>query len=224
MQPDPVNDITKRTQRYWYEDGIWEIGFGLANALLGFFYLLTANLNWEGPYAILLVALQMGLLIGLFMTINKVVIFLKERITYPRTGYVAYRKPAPSTRLKKILRTALLAAGTAALVSGLATIQAAANQMPLVISVILAGTLVFIGYHFSLVRLYITAALTIVWGYILSRYPFSDPYSTGAFFAGFGLLILFSGAITLYIYLRRTHPVANDLLDVSFPGNDQDKQ
>jgi hypothetical protein len=223
MQPDPVNNITKRTQRYWYEDGIWEIGFGLVNALLGLFYLLTANLDWEGPYSMLLVALQMGLLIGLFTTINRVVTFLKERITYPRTGYVAYRKPAPSARLKKILRTALIAAGTGALVGGLATIQAAANQMPLVISVILAGTLVFIGYYFSLVRLFITAALSIAWGYILSRYSLSNLSSTGAFFAGFGLLILLSGAVTLFIYLRRTHRVTKDLLDVSFPDSSQNE-
>jgi hypothetical protein len=224
MQSDPVNDITKRTQRYWYVDGIWEIGFGLVNTLLGSFYLLTARLDWKGPLSSLLVVLQMGVLIGLFMTIHKVVTFLKERITYPRTGYVAYRKPALSTRLKKALLTALLAAGIAALVGGLAAVRLTANRMPLVISVILAGTLIFLGYRFSLVRLYIIAALTIVWGYTVSLYPLSDLSSTGAFFAGFGLLILFSGAVTLFFYLRRTHPATEDLLDAPLPENYQDER
>ena len=219
MQPDPVTDIQKRTQRYWYEDGIWEIGFGLVNALLGVFYLLTSRLNWDGPLSIVLMFLQMGVLIGLFLSINKVVKFLKERITYPRTGYVAYRKPAPSARLKKIILAALLSAGMAALVGALAVIQQTANRMPLVISILLAGTLIYIGYRFSLMRLYIIAALTILWGYVLSLTQFSDFASTGAFFAGYGSLILLSGLVTLFIYLRRTYPASEDMFDAALSEN-----
>ena len=224
MQPDPVNAIAKRTQRYWYQDGIWEIGFGLVNALLGCFYLLTAGLNWEGSLSMLLPLLQMVVLIGLFFMINRIVVFLKERITYPRTGYVAYRKPASSTRLKKILLAGLLAAGMGALVGGLATLQQTANRMPLVISIILASTVIFIGYRFNLVRLYIIAALTIVWGYGVSLYPLGDLYSTGAFFAGFGLLILLSGAVTLFIYMRRTQPAEEEMLNAILPENKPDER
>lgn len=224
MQPDPVQVIAKRTQRYWYEDGIWEIGFGLVNALLGSFYLLIARLNWDGPLSILLVVLQMAVLLGLFLSINRVVTFLKERITYRRTGYVAYRQPANSTRLKKGLLTGFFAAGIAALVGGLAAIPQAASRMPLVVSIILAGTLIFIGYRFGLARLYIVAALTIGWGYVLSLYQLRDLYSTGAFFAGFGTLVLLSGLITLLIYLRRTHPATEDMLDVTLPDNKPDER
>ncbi len=222
MQLDPVQNIAKRTQRYWYEDGIWEIAFGLTNALLGSFFLLTARIDWNGPLSILLMLLQMAVLLGLFLSMNRVVRFLKERITYRRTGYVAYRRPAPSARLKKGLLTALLAAGMAALVGGLAAIQQTANRMPLVISVILAGALVYIGYRFSLVRLYLIAALTIGWGFALSFIPLGDLYSTGAFFAGYGLLVLLSGLGTLSIYLRRTRPASEDMLDAILQENHPD--
>jgi hypothetical protein len=197
----------------------------LVNALLGVFYILTSRLNLEGPLSMLIPVLQMLVLVGLFLTINRVVKFLKERITYPRTGYVAYRKPTPSTRLKKIILTAIIAAGVGALVGGLAAIPQAANRMPLVISVIMACTLIYIGYRFSLARLYIVATLTILWGFIASRFLTNDVYSTGAFFTGYGLLILLSGAVTLFIYLRRTHPAEDDGWDTTtFPENKSNAQ
>lgn len=78
MQKDPVQEISKRTQRYWFEDGIWEIGFGLVNAFLGVFYLVTAQIHWEGPLSIFLMLLQMGVLISCFALINRVVVYLKS--------------------------------------------------------------------------------------------------------------------------------------------------
>ncbi len=207
MQKDPVQEISKRTQRYWFEDGIWEIGFGLVNAFLGVFYLVTAQIHWEGPLSIFLMLLQMGVLISCFALINRVVVYLKERITYPRTGYVAYRKPAVRARIRKIFITMLLSAGIASLVGVVSALQMTENRMPLVISVILAGTLVYIGYRFDLIRLYLTALLVVLYGYGISHYTVAQSNSTGVFFTGFGLLIFISGLLTLFNYLRRTRPM-----------------
>lgn len=224
MQTDPVEEIVKRTQRYWYEDGIWETAFGLINALLGVFYLLTARLDWNGPYAFVLVALQMIVLVGLFLAINKIVRFLKERITYPRTGYVSYPKKTPGARLKRILLTMLLSAGMAALVGSLAVMRMTSNHIPLTTGIILAGTMVYIGYRFNLMRLYVVAVLTVAWGFVVSLFQLGDLKSTGAFFAGFGALILLSGLVTLFNYMRRTHPVTDGMIDTDLLDRPQDEQ
>lgn len=220
MQPDPVNDMTKRTQRYWYQDGIWELSFGLINLILGAFFLLTAPFDWNGPRSILLMLLQMIVIIVPFLVLNRVVNFLKERITYPRTGYVAYRRPAPSARAKRFLLGGLLGAGIAALVAVISVIRAAENSVPLVISIVMAAMLVYLGYRFGLLRLYVVAFFTVVWGYVLSQIALSGLSETGAYFCGFGGLVLLSGAVTLILYLRRTQPAGpEDWLNHDTPEN-----
>lgn len=209
MKNDPINDITKRTQRYWYEDGIWEIGFGLVNLVLSGFYLIVASTEWKGPLALVLMLLQMGVIIGAFLLVNKVVKYLKERITYPRTGYVVYRKPPVKSRLRRGLVTALTALSIAVLISVIGVMRLAPNRMPLVVSVVMAGSLVYLGYRFGLLRFYGIAALVILLGYGVSLSSLSDTLSTAYYFGGFGLLMMLSGGITLLIYLRRT-PLAND--------------
>jgi hypothetical protein len=219
MRYDPVNEMTKRTQRYWYEDGIWEMSFGLINLILGLFFLITAPLDWTGPRAILLLLLQMIVIVGPFLLINRVVAFLKERITYPRTGYVAYRRPAPGARAKRFMLGGLIGASVAALVVVISAIRASENSMPLVISLVMAAMLIYLGYRFGLLRCYILAVLTVVWGYLLSQFPLPDLYETGAFFCGFGFLVLVSGAVTLIVYLRQTRPAGENLLDHDLPEN-----
>ncbi len=222
-QTDPTRDIEKRIQRYWYEDGIWEIAFGLANALLGCFYLVTNNMDWSGARGLVLTLAQMGGLIAMFWLISPFVKFLKEHITYPRTGYVAYRKPARRSRIYRGVLVGLLAAAMAIFIGLLAASQVGANHMALIISVILGGTLVFLGYRFELLRLYITGALTVLWGYLMSLFGLNNTQGSAVFFVGFGSLVLLSGLITLLIYVRHTHP-AGEQEDYEAPENSTDEQ
>jgi hypothetical protein len=37
------------------------------------------------------------------------------------------------------------------------------------------------------------------------------------------MLIVLSGIATLLLYMRRTQPAANDLMDISLPDNEQNK-
>lgn len=220
MNHDPVKDIEKRTQRYWYEDGIWEIGFGLVNALLGVFYLLTNQMSWDGPLSIVLAVLQMAVIVGAFYSINFFVKYLKEHITYPRTGYVVYRRPVGTARVKRFVLVILMAAGTAAVVGFVAAFNATPNQMPLIIGAILAGTLGYLSYRMRLLRLAVNAVLTVLIGVAVSLANLSDHLSTGVFFAAFGALIFLSGGLALLRYLRRTRPAADssnpDLTDDSW--------
>jgi hypothetical protein len=68
--PVDVEDVTLRVQRYWMEDGLVEITIGLMFVLMAG-GTLTMGLSIFGA-------------IGLFWGFKK----LKERITFPRCGYV----------------------------------------------------------------------------------------------------------------------------------------
>lgn len=224
MQKDPINDVMKRTQRYWYEDGIWEIGFGLVNLLLGGFYLIVSNADWEGPAALALLVLQMGVIVGSFLMINRFVKFMKERITYPRTGFVAYRKPSAKSRLRRGLATGLTSLGIALLISLVGALRLVPNRMSLVIAVVIAGTLVYLAHRFELLRLYGLAVLVILLGYGVSLAALSDTQSTAMFFGGYGLLMILSGGITLLVFLRRAQPIDDDYEPNGDEANPQARQ
>lgn len=210
MSQDQLHQIARRTERYWFEDGIWEIGFGLVNALLALFYWIITLSDWTGPRLFILLILQLGVITGAFFVMGRVVKALKERITYPRTGFVAYRRPETRARLRKALFAALLAGLIGAFVSVVSSLQAAEDHLPLITGAILAVALALIGYRFNLLRMYLLALLSIVVGYGISFASLPDTLIAPVFFGSYGLLIFLSGLITLLIYIARTRPAGEE--------------
>lgn len=206
MQKDPVKEIERRTQRYWYQDGIWEIAFGLAYLVLsGFFFLVRAR-SWEGSMGWVLLLVQAVLFVGIFSLMGPAVRLLKERITYPRTGYVAYRKPAGRTRLNRAVRAGIIAAVTGGVVAVAAAAQSAVNMLPLIVGIVMSIGIFYIGYRFKLLRLYAVGVLTIILGTVLAVLSISEDLLAPYFFGGMGLLMMTSGTLTLLMYLRSTRP------------------
>ncbi len=107
-----IDKIQLTTYRYWYEDGLADLGAGWVFALLGILFLLQA-LAPAGPLAGMSAILLPLVVIGGVLTAGWAIAGLKARITYPRTGYVSYPQP---TRRRRWL-TALLALGMAVLVA-----------------------------------------------------------------------------------------------------------
>lgn len=208
-QHDPIKEATRRTERYWYEDGLWEISFGLVYAALAVFYFFTQSIGWSGPQSLILPFLQIGVMLGTFWAAGKMVKYLKEHITYPRTGYVSYRKPAPRSRASKIAITAAVSAVTAALVAIVASFSTMQDQMPFIISLPMAGALVYLGHRFGLVRMYVIAVLMVLAGYAFSMLALGGDLVIALFFGALAALLIFSGLITFALYLLRTKPVAS---------------
>lgn len=221
MQPDNFSEIKKRTERYWYRDGLWEIGFGLANLLLGLFYLLTNLVGWQGPWAIVLALLQIGVIVGVFLMVGRLVVFLKERITYPRTGYVAYRRASRRSRLQKAAIAGLLSAGMAALIAVIARYQSSENQTALASSLLMAAALIYLGYRFGLLRFYALGVLTVGLGLGIASLPIADPMTMFVLFGGFGLLLIASGLITLVTYLNQTKAISDQGMADEEPADDE---
>ena len=94
---DEVEKIQRRTYRYWYEDGLADLGAGWVFALLGILFLLQA-LAPAGPLAGISAILLPLVVIGGGLLARWAIAGLKARITYPRTGYVSYRQPTGRRR------------------------------------------------------------------------------------------------------------------------------
>lgn len=210
MNIDPL-ESKKRIERYWYADGLWEISFGIILALLSGFYFLVIWLEGTQIPAFTFMILQIAVVIGIFFIVNHLLRFLKERITYPRSGYVVFRKPAPMKRIQRVVVMMLFSMLLAVGLGLLSIVQPVASRMALVISLILAGVLVYVGFRFNLVRMFVIAALTVLLGLGISLLGLPDPLSNAYFFCGFSLLFFISGGATLWKFLRSTQPASADL-------------
>ncbi len=206
---DPIKTIQRQTQRYWYVDGLTEIGAGVLIFLLGLLYLLVGLLS-PGALADWLIGFgQPGLIVAGWLIVNWVVRGLKERITYPRTGYVAYRRERGGKRTRAILVTVGLAAGFAIAAVYFGKL-AGERMIPVLIGLMMAGAVAYLGYTFSLRRFYLLAAVCVVLGGAGTLFQLGDNFSMALFFGGFGIAWVVSGAVTLSAYLHSTQPALGE--------------
>jgi hypothetical protein len=204
----PLNEWLRRPQRYWYADGLTEMAVG------GIFLLvaLTNLAAWllpPGPWQNLtLPILQALVIIGGVLGARALVRYLKERITYPRTGWVTYRQPSSSRRWLLAGLTFILAAGLAFLMVALGK-TVGQRWLPLVSGFLIAFATAA-GWRLRLARLLILALYTLGVGVGLTLLAPPDPLDAVLFFSLVGLGWLTSGGWALWTYLRHTHPLDED--------------
>jgi hypothetical protein len=194
-----LDKAVKRTQRYWHIDGLTEIAFGgICLLLCAYFYLEmvvpkgTQLSNLLGS-AFLLIILTGSLLAGRFVNA------LKNRITYPRTGYVAYRKAGSIHRW--------ISAGLGLIIAFLASSLLAASpssldRLPAITGLILGAVLLYFGYKFSLMRFYILSIFSLVAGFILAFSGTGNDLGLVIFYGLISLALFASGSKTLRTYLK----------------------
>lgn len=138
ITPEELRDLEDRPKRYWHVDGIPELIMGLVWILWGGALLLGDALPRRSGARAAYWLIAFGILVFSGWAIRR----LKERLTYPRTGYIEYRDPGPRVRLL----TRLIAMLSAAAIAGLIVTGRAAGMEhsgALVLGVILS--LAFVG-------------------------------------------------------------------------------
>jgi hypothetical protein len=201
-----VQQAIERTRRYWYVDGLSEIGAGCVICLMASFYALLGLLPPESRFAPFLEMGQIMVVLTGYWAAGRAVKTMKTRLTYPRTGYVSF----PTRRGK---RAAWLALASLGIGLGIAFMviwlggKLPDNLVPAVTGALIALALVFLGYRSGVPRFYLVAGFTLLLGWVTSSLALVEPWSNVMFFGGFGLAWIVSGAVTLYLYLRSTRPV-----------------
>jgi hypothetical protein len=89
-EKDPTSRPQLRAIQYFFVDGTFEFGFGLLCLILAVYFYLENHTT--GLVSALLDASLVLVLIGGAWLVNRLVKRIKENVTYPRTGYVAYRR------------------------------------------------------------------------------------------------------------------------------------
>ena len=199
---DDVEKIVKRTYRYHYEDGLVEIGLGILLTVSGLLFFTWQALQ-DGRLlgGILAVATALLVISGVY-GIRWAVGEVKEQVTYPRTGYAAYREGEPS-----VARWVILTAVMGVVVAGL-VLPEALERMALMEGALLGAVLVYIGYRVGVTRFYLLGVLILLAGVAATVLFRDDLMGSAVTFGSSGLLLLLSGLATFAAYLRR-HPEPN---------------
>jgi hypothetical protein len=209
---DPLSEARIRTQRYWYRDGLEEITLGILFLLMG---------GWElgvGKPWFLAGTLIYGLLcVGFASFVPRIKAAIRERITYPRSGYV---DPAGWWRKRHVVRgmvfalLALVIVGVAELATryaGRAGLDPArvVQWAPAICGITMGAVSVYVWVRYGLVRLLVVGAFAVILGIaVCIEYPRRLAFPI--FVLGVGCAWLCSGGVTLWNYLRTAPPSADE--------------
>jgi uncharacterized protein (DUF486 family) len=212
MNEKTLNKTYLRTLQYWFDDGIVELGLGgLFLALGGYFYIQTALENsWLADWFSGVFAL---LFIGGWYLVQAFIRSLKERFTFPRTGYVAYRKDENH----RMLRPAI-ALVTATLLGGLLAFflikqPLGWHLLPAASGLLIAVVFGLIGFRTALPRFYLLATASLILGGVFALSQRSNLLGLTAYCLALGLALLVSGGFILKRYLRQNPAPTETLHD-----------
>jgi hypothetical protein len=194
-----IDNLVKQTYRYYYEDGLVEVAIGLLFAAVGLLLLAWQSIAYSPLVSILVVMGLLVLVIGGIYLIKRVVRETKERLTYPRTGYVAYRQGEPSKGRWIIPVVAL------GIVFISLFLPDSLTGMSVIVGALMGAVLILIGYRVNLLRFYIVGITAIVSGAAFSWSDVTEFIAVGLTFAVAGGALLLAGGFAFINYLR-DHP------------------
>ena len=199
-----IDDVMRRTYRYYYEDGLVETAVGILFFIVGLTLLGWHTIQLNPALGIGMVILSTLLIYGGTLFVQKTIPGLKKRLTHPRTGYVAYKHGEPSWGRWPVMAAALLLLVLSLLFPDYL------SQMSVMEGALLGIVFGYIGYRVHLRRLYLLGGAALLIG-LVAAVLFSDDITGSAFTFGVtGLIMLVSGLIILKQYLRHHSIVEAD--------------
>ncbi len=198
-----LDGIIRRTRGYFYQDGLVEMLLGVFFLIIGLLFQLWVTLQSGSLWNLFMAAGLPVLVIGGVVYTQVAIRHLKERVTYPRTGFASYVKKQPA-RIRWLLSAAPLV-----LVILSILMPRWFSEMAWFEGALLGFVLFVIGAQIGLWRFYLLGGLIFLIGLVADAITSGDLPGSALTFSGSGLVLLISGAITFHRYLRH-HPRSDD--------------
>jgi hypothetical protein len=157
--PVDIDDVTLNAQRHWMEDGLSEIMVGLLFVIMGGALLVKLALPRWLTLDLLTSALTAAGALGLSWGYKK----LKERVTFPRSGYVALPEP---TKMRRISIFAMVAAFGVVFTLVLSTHIVVVP----VFAAVFAASFLWGGVQYKQISMLWEALLTLLFAVVLTRF------------------------------------------------------
>jgi hypothetical protein len=203
-----VDKIEKRTVRSYYDDGLLEAALGAFFLFLGGWLCAQAAAPRGSHLEAALSALFVMVLVSAGFVVGRIVRFFKRRVTYPRTGFVSFKKnePRPKQKAAAAVVGGLIGVSLAALYSLSPSVR---TMLPAVNGLLIGIAVLLIARRVGVLRFYVLAAASVIIGFVLTATGNGDLRGVGAFYFVFGAAVLISGLASLAVYLRRS-PAAGE--------------
>jgi antibiotic biosynthesis monooxygenase (ABM) superfamily enzyme len=218
MNMDEVGKLLDRPKQYYNIDGLGELGCGILSLGYGLFMWLEMH----SPATAIWHKISIFILLGLVMVIHYGTKALKTLVTYPRTGFVEYRKDA---RLRN-----LIIGGALGGLTSLTLALSVSHHWDISTLLLLFGPVFAIGYGYAIARAvrwkWVIAAAFALTSVVIAFLPTDflailandspAAHPVRARIGGtmlislltYGALFIVSGGISFWHYLRHTEPAA----------------
>ncbi len=208
-----IENAVQRTRQYWYIDGFNEMLTGLGFLLLGAINFISGFFSPAMGSAVLVgIAYPLVILAGMFA--GRVwVRTLKEKITYPRTGYVKYIQPERNSRVKR-KATVFFVAIIISIITMVVTRGLDPFWVVLGTGLLIAVFISYLAVQVPLNRFFVLAIWVAMVSTASAFLPVSEDMQLGFLLAGVGMGWLASGVITLLNYLKNTHPIGSGMEEI----------
>lgn len=203
MSRDDIDKAEQRAKRYWYEDGISEIAIGCLSFLVGVLFYVEANATPDSlPSSFSAIGLPL-LIIGGGLIVSRLVKTVKERITYPRTGYVAYCR----TSSKRRFITGAIAGFVGAIIAVLLRTRTdLLGYLPVLEGLVIGAALLYMAHSLGVIRFYFLSVLSAIVGAVVFLEGLENTPGLAVYFMVMGIALIVSGFLTLWNYLSKTQP------------------
>jgi hypothetical protein len=195
-------DVEQRIKRYWYSDGIAELSSGGMFILLGLYFGIQGYFGEGSMVSVILQVSLVFIMMGGIFGVRWMVNMLKTRLTYPRTGYVEYRKDERDLKQRRYVVAVM------AMVIAIASVVLVKYIRGLDSMVLITGVLVAIvfvalrGKSSGVTRFYVMGGFSLLLGIGLSLGGLPEEYNLALFYGLLGVAIIVSGGIVLRRYLN----------------------
>ncbi|MCP4422314.1 MAG: hypothetical protein GY805_37370 [Chloroflexi bacterium] len=198
-----TDNMLKRAYAHWLKDGFFEIGLGILFAGVG---TLRAIIHFADAGSVAYYWLSVGLLlfmIGSAWGGSRIGKSLKARITYPRTGYTAFK---PRTYNYKRILVLFISAGVLGGIVGVLATQPNQQEIggivPITQGIVGAIVFTYAAQRIEVKRFYYLAAFSIGIGLVIGLFGVGVVLGLSFFYLSIGLGMVVSGFVALMQYLR----------------------
>lgn len=206
---DKIGQVMRKTYSYWWVDGIAEFS-------MGFFFTILAGYNylieWLPPSPTWSMVMAIGeplVFIICWFAYGHLVKWVKEHITYRRTGYVAYQPKNRKNRTLRAIIGGVLGFAMALVVTYIGPEVLKIDSL-IIVGSLLALVTLFLAIGYGVNRLFVLAVVEFVLGLWISGLPLDADLRSILLMACMGGIWLLSGLLTFVIYMARTKPQQED--------------
>ena len=199
---DNFANVEQRVKRYWYVDGFGElVGGGGMCLILAVYFAAQQYFGDESLVGGFLQASLALVLIGGIFLMRRFIQAAKERVTYPRTGYVEYQ----TSEKNKAFKSALAAIVGLIMAMMFVFIVRQFDRIDAMVAISggVMGIILFAKQFWTVKvkRFYLLSLTALIFGSALSVSGFPRGYNLGLFYGLMSLAFAISGGLTLKKYL-----------------------